>query len=243
VTPSDYVGLLREDGETLARTAADGLDRHVPSCPGWTVTDLVAHTGRVHRDKIQIIRRGGTERFEREQVAVPSGAAIIDWYREGLSELADLLAASDPEQPAWSWAGDHRVRFWQRRMAHETAIHRWDAQLAVGAPAPIAPADFAADGVSEFLDAHLPSQLEDGPYDGPPGSVHAHATDADGEWLVRLVPPMLEMSREHAKADVAVRGPASDLDLVLWKRVPPETVEVLGDAATLRGFLDWIDNS
>jgi uncharacterized protein (TIGR03083 family) len=243
VTPEELVGLLRADGEALARAAEGALDRDVPSCPGWTVTDLVAHTGQVHRDKAKIVRRGGTERFARDEDPVPSAAALLDWYREGLADLADLLGSADPEQPAWSWAGDHRVAFWQRRMAHETAVHRWDAQLAIGSPWPIAPAEFAADGVAEVLDTHVPSQLEDGPYDGPAGSVHVHATDAAGEWLVRLAPPTLTVSGEHTGADVALRGNASDLDLVLWKRLPPDTVELFGQTTVLTGFLDWIDHS
>ncbi len=243
MTPQTYVRLLLSDGEALATAATSALEMNVPSCPGWTVADLVAHTGSVHRDKMQIIRRGGTEWFARDEVAVPPADALLDWYREGLHELADLLAGTDPQQPAWNWLGDGRAGFWHRRMAHETAVHRWDAQLAVGAPQPIAPAAFAADGVAEIFDSHLPSQLEDGPYDGPAGTIHIHATDTDGEWVVTLAPPSLQVSRAHAKADIALRGGASDLDLVMWKRLPPDTVKVLGDAARLHALLGWIDHS
>lgn len=239
----NYVAALRSDGEALAVAATGRLDVPVPSCPGWSMADLVVHTGKVHRDKAQVVRRGGTERFTRADSPAPGPDDLLDWYREGLSDLADLLAAKDPEEPAWSWTGDHRVAFWQRRMAHETAVHRWDAQDAVGIADPIAPADLAADGVGEMLEVWAPAQLQDGPYDGPAGSLHVHATDAPGEWLVDLAPPALRVRHEHGKADAALRGAASDLDLVLWERLPADRVAVFGDAALLASFLQWIDRS
>jgi uncharacterized protein (TIGR03083 family) len=243
VTPEEYVGLLRADGEALAVAAAGALERAVPSCPGWTVADLVAHTGAVHRDKAAIVRHGGTERPPRDEMEAPGGAALLDWYREGLHDLVDLLGATDPEQPAWSWSGDTRVAFWQRRMAHETAIHRWDAQAAVRTPWPITPSAFAADGVAEVLDIWLEG-VDGAPYPGPDGTLHVHATDTAGEWLVTLAAGREpEVAAGHAKADAALRGPASDLDLVLWARVTSATVERFGDDRLLDAFLGWIDRS
>ena len=46
--------------------------------------------------------------------------------------------------------------------------------------------------------------------------------DADGADVV---------TREHAKGDAAVRGPAHDLLMVLWRRQALDTVEVIGDRA------------
>jgi uncharacterized protein (TIGR03083 family) len=243
VRPEEYVGLLRSDGEALARAADGSLDRPVPSCPGWTVADLVTHTGQVHRARgIAVVRQADPTRRPAEDPTLPPRGALLSWYREGLAEMVEVLAAADPEQPAWSWAGDNRVGFWQRRMAHETAVHRWDAEAAVDAPFPIAPTAFAADGVAEVLDVHVASQVEDVPYDGPAGTVHVHATDADGEWIVQVAPGSYHVRQGHEHGDVALRGPASDLDLVLWKRLPPGTVEVYGDAGLLDAFLAWIDH-
>jgi uncharacterized protein (TIGR03083 family) len=242
ITPEEYVGLLRADGEALAVAADGALDRRVPSCPDWTVADLVSHTGAVHRDKALIVRHGGTERPHRDDPTLPSADGLLAWYREGLHDLADLLGSTDPERPAWSWAGDHRVAFWQRRMAHETAIHRWDAQAAIGTSWPIAPSAFAADGAAEVFDIWL--EGEDGaPYPGPDGTVHVHATDAEGEWLITLGGGDATVTQGHAKADAALRGPASDLDLVLWARAPLGSVERFGDERLLTAFLGWIDRS
>jgi hypothetical protein len=60
-----------------------------------------------------------------------------------------------------------------------------------------------------------------------PGSVHLHCTDSEGEWLVH---PDGRVEAIHAKGDAAIRGPASDLLLALYTRVPLSAVEVIGDA-------------
>jgi hypothetical protein len=46
----------------------------------------------------------------------------------------------------------------------------------------------------------------------------------------------LTVRREHARGDVAVRASASDLLLLLWRRIQPAAVEVLGDEGLLRQF-------
>ena len=67
-------------------------------------------------------------------------------------------------------------------MAHETAVHRVDAEHAAGREHRLAP-ELAADGIDEFLEFFFPLAAAD----APPlaGSVHLHCTDADGEWTVR----------------------------------------------------------
>jgi hypothetical protein len=64
-------------------------------------------------------------------------------------------------------------------------------------------------------------------------SVHLHATDAAGEWLIRFAPEGLEVTTGHAAGDAAVRGPAGELLLWLWGRRPLSGLEVFGapDAA------------
>lgn len=234
-----YLAALGADGEALAAAAESDPAAPVDSCPGWTTADLVRHTGEVHRNKAAVVRRGGTSRpRDLATPPAPEGSeTLIAWYREGLSELAQVLDAA-PDQPAWSWAGDHRVAFWQRRMAQETLVHRWDAQEAVGRATSLPPA-LAADGVDEYLDVWLPHA--EGRYDGPSGTVHVHATDAEGEWLVRLEGGKPVVTREHARGDVALRGRAEDLLLVAWRRRRLDAVEILGDGALAESFLAWPD--
>ena len=121
--------------------------------------------------------------------------------------------------------------FWSRRVAHETAVHRWDAQAAAGAPEPV-DVRLAVDGIQEMFDL-LTARPGHERVRGDGETIHLHCTDTDGEWLVRLTPQGVAVTREHAKGDVAARGTASDLLLLLWGRVPPDRVEVFGDASLL----------
>jgi hypothetical protein len=77
----------------------------------------------------------------------------------------------------------------------------------------------------------MPWRKDDGPRAGE--TIHLHCTDVDGEWLVRLAPDGLEVTREHAKGDVAAKGGASDLLCWLLGRGPIDDIEVFGDAALL----------
>ncbi|HWB71763.1 MAG TPA: maleylpyruvate isomerase N-terminal domain-containing protein, partial [Egibacteraceae bacterium] len=94
----DYVGHLRAEGAALARAATGNLHLAVPSCPGWTVADLVAHAGRGHRHKLALLRAAGTRPSDLPVApSPPTGDALIGWLLDGLSQLAELLAATDPD--------------------------------------------------------------------------------------------------------------------------------------------------
>ena len=158
------------------------------------------------------------------------------WLERGAARLVDVLGAADPEAPTWSWGTDQRVGFWSRRMAHETAVHRWDAQTANGAPEDLRP-DLAVDGIDERLENLAMSMNFNEPgkealtgagRDGPPAP-----TDAPGEWLLRFGPEGFAFDREHAKGDLAVRAPASDLLLLLVGRRGLEGLETFGDPTAL----------
>lgn len=141
--------------------------------------------------------------------------------------MREQLAAAAPDAEVTTWAGLKPPSWLWRRMTHELAVHRWDAQSAAGEPHPV-DAAVAADGIDELLEAFAP--IADLSEVG--GTIHLHATDGGGEWFIETE-DALSWSRAHEKADVAVRGTASDLLLLLWGRVSPEHLEVLGDEAVL----------
>jgi predicted lipid carrier protein YhbT len=120
-------------------------------------------------------------------------------------------------------------------MAHENAVHRWDAENAVGEPQPI-DAELAHDGVDEILDVAWRHQMRGPVTDFPTSTLHLHRTDGDGEWLLSAQDDCLVVSHEHAKGDAAARGSASDLALLVWGRRQP-TLEVFGDEAVLDAWL------
>jgi uncharacterized protein (TIGR03083 family) len=225
---ADYLPVITEHAAVLAdasRTVA--LDATVPSCPEWDVAKLVRHTGTAHRWCTEVVRTRELLSPKQVDLEIPDdSAALPDWLEASAAQLASLLAAEDPATPCWSWTADHRVGFWSRRMAFETVVHAWDGLGVAGPPPPFA-ADLASDGIDEHL-GNLPFVLGDDAA-GADTTLHVHCTDVPGEWLVRRTPQGLTVTREHTKADVALRGAASALFLVVLGRAGPEAVEVFGD--------------
>jgi uncharacterized protein (TIGR03083 family) len=216
------------------------LDTRIRACPEWTMADLVFHLGEVHHFWCEVTERQAASPDGIDDPPRPSPDALVAWGRAEAHRLQEILSATDPATPLWTWAPQKDVAFIVRRMAQETAVHRWDAEEAVGRPASIEP-ELASDGIDEYLAFFLPRARKD----APPlaGSVHLHVTDTPGEWLIRPGgggEPVV--SAEHAKGDVAVRGPASDLLLLLWRRKGLDGVEVLGDRALAEAFVARTNN-
>lgn len=233
-----YLQALARDGEAFASVAGDAdLGAPVPSCPGWTLADLVYHLGEVHHFWRTIVadRRDTWEGYE--QPDRPADADLVAWYRSGLADTVAVLGAVDPAQSNWTWSTDKSAAFVIRRMAQETAIHRWDAEQAAGLDTGVEP-HLASDGIDEFLMWFADEPKEGAP--APGGSVHLHCGDVPGEWTVRLnAEGTYDIERAHAKGDCALRGSASDLLLALWRRRPASSIDVVGDAAVAARFLAY----
>jgi uncharacterized protein (TIGR03083 family) len=232
VDSAEYLDAIRTNADALL-VAADsaGLDAPVPTCPEWVVADLLGHVGRVHRWAAGNARRApGDDFWPGAEIEIPEPRERPAWVRAGAAELVAALDRSE-DAPAWTWLPPPTVGFWQRRQAHETAMHRVDAQAAVGAPEPI-DAALAADGIDEWLVI-----VGNTPWREPPKgageTLHFHCTDVEGEWLVRRAPDGIVVERVHAKGDVAARGTASDLLCWLQGRAPVDRLEVFGDADLL----------
>lgn len=231
-----YLDDLETEGSRLGTAARSaGIDAAVPACPGWRVADLLVHTAKVFRHKTHVLERRLLERPAGGDWNVddPAPSAAADFYDAELAALLAALRGADPVERVWTFVPDDQtVGFWCRRMAQEAVVHRVDAEAAGGSPGPVRP-ELAVDGIDEALDVFLAPRLAAGALDGPPATVHLHATDAVGEWLVHLAPDELRVERSHAKGDAAARGTASDLLLWLWGRVPLDDLEVFGDVAAL----------
>ena len=228
----DWPQIVADQGTALGDAAAVDLAAAVPAAPGWDTTELLRHVGMIHARTTTILRTGTMERPSRRNGMVPDPPTedVLVWYRDTLAELvAELRGIADPDRPVWAFSPDHqRAGFWPRRMAQETLVHRVDAEQAVGRPVgPIDPA-VGVDGVDEILTVFVPALGGDrSPGDGR--TVHLHATDIEGEWLVRFDAGAVSVERGHAKGDAAVRGPAGELLLWLWGRRPLAGLEVFGD--------------
>jgi uncharacterized protein (TIGR03083 family) len=234
---SAYVDAIRREGAAFVAAArAAGVDARVPSCPDWTVADLCSHVGRLHRWATEIVEArpaGPTRRWT--NLDAPEGPALVDFVAQGYGPLADALGRARADETCWTWVDEQTVHFWARRQANELAIHRRDVQGAAGTTEPI-DGPLAVDGIQELFDI-LPFR-PGGPPTGNGETIHLHCTDGEGEWLIRLDPDGVSAVNEHAKGDVAARGSASDLLLVMWGRIPVDSVEVFGDASLLERWSD-----
>lgn len=233
--PPDLLASVPVSSAGLARSAqAAGIDAPVPSCPGWTVERLVDHTGKVLRFVGKVVETGGPV-DARTLPRPPAGPLVVQWFEEMAASTVAALAAKEPDDKLWNWAGEPPVAaFWYRRMAHELAVHGADASLAAGRTPEIAP-PLAADGIDELLTVLLPAKAAAGAADLEGlGSLHVHCTDTAGEWLVTPSGSAVVVTRVHAKADTALRGPAADLLLRLTNR--GDGGDVLGEPSGVTRF-------
>ncbi len=236
-----YVDHLLSDAERFAallETAS--LDVPVAACPAWDVARLAEHTGQIHRWARFCVEhdRPPTEDEARALESYdPDGAA--DWLRAGARDLAETLRAIDPAAPTWHPFPVDRVgAVWPRRQAHETAIHRWDAERAVGVD-PQLDAELASDGIDEYFEIAIPRLAAREGIELPGGSLHVHCTDVAGEWLVWADGDGFNVIREHRKGDAALRGPAAPILLRLWGRDSDRADELspVGDQSVIDAWL------
>ncbi|WP_419907948.1 maleylpyruvate isomerase family mycothiol-dependent enzyme [Candidatus Poriferisodalis sp.] len=226
-----YAEFRGAEGARLNEIAADA-DRSpdmwasgVPSCGDWTLEALIAHCATVWTFVRSSVTAG--TRVDPAAVARPPGS-VSQWHADAFSALTDLMTGRPSDAEAWTWDPENQsMSFWWRRMAHESTMHRWDAEAALGiTPAPIAPG-LAVDGIDELFDVYVRLRRPDG-FAGDGETVHLHATDAHGEWVITRTPDGMQVERTHAKSDVAARGPAQDLLLFVWGRIGPERLETFG---------------
>ncbi len=224
---------VRSEGVRLLDVARMDVTRPVPTYPGWTIADLLAHTGSVHRWVTQILRTGSHERIRRESQTDREAARLLDWFASGLEELVAALEETDPGLPLWTLTGAGGVGFWQQRMAHETAVHRWDAERAFGPPSPFAPG-LAVSGIPETLEIHVIRPLQ-GHAAGGGQTLSLACTDTPGQWSVRCGQDGVRLEPGLAAADAEVSGNASDVWLFAMAR-PPAALERRGDPAAIETF-------
>lgn len=234
VRPSDYLLAVRRDSDRIVSAAGGHLECDVPSCPGWTVAELVWHVGIVHAFWRQVANGTVSGPADYQRPARPGDQGLLDWFQEGVEETADVLGGIDPATAAWTWGREQNVAFIQRRVAQETTVHCWDVLTAVGGSEPI-DRQLAADGVSEFLDEVLPGLSRD--LDGPAQTIFLHANDIDERWMVRAGDGTCRPPQPGAVADAAVTAAASELLLLLWSRQRVDRVVVDGDIPSLERFL------
>jgi uncharacterized protein (TIGR03083 family) len=244
---TEHIDALHRQGDLLAAAAERaGLDASVPPCLPWQVKDLLRHTGYVHRWAARHINEcpdtvldGPSEAdILRGEAADPD---LLAWFRAGHGALVETLSTADPGLVCATFMdAPSSLAFWARRQAHETAIHRADAESASG-ERPTYTADFAADGVDELITGFSQRRrYRSSP--GHDGALQVRTTDTGDAWYLST-----EEGRIHARrgpgepvgpSDCLLSGPASGLYLFLWNRsgAGEADVTVSGDPAVLAAW-------
>jgi uncharacterized protein (TIGR03083 family) len=253
-----YIRTLRNDAEKIAQLARTDIDVSLPSCPGWTLSSLVAHLGSIYTEVAKNITEGQGQDVVQslEDLGLPPDihawfaakceasarpAGVTAWFAEAASRLIVIFEQSDPGQPAWTWfAPQQNVGFWMRRMANETSIHRWDGQTAFGKAEPI-DAHLAADGIDEMLTVYAPQNCRpQSTLDGRGETYRFSRSDGAGEWTVRFQERDTQVGPRAGDPDVVITGTASDLVLFLWHRISAESLAVSGDGSLVSRYFELL---
>jgi uncharacterized protein (TIGR03083 family) len=232
---ASLLSAARDDGNELLRGAAVDFGRVVPDCPGWTTGDLVGHLGGIFSWIARIVTTGQSVDRKDREVPPENLDERAEWYARHLDGTVAILGERPPETPTWTFSsrGVHDVGWWWRRIAVETAIHRWDVQHAAQTradddPGPLA-RDVSAAGIEEFLVEFLPGMLAKQATSGLNGSLHLHATDRSAEWTIDLGARGNAVAQPgHATADTELQGTTSDLLLFLTNRGPTRPIAAFG---------------
>jgi uncharacterized protein (TIGR03083 family) len=229
---AEFVAAVRREGEATVAAGRGEADLPIPSCPRWRMSDLLLHVaGAFGRATRAVAQRATTAPEPPERPA--DDTMPVDHLSAALDELVVTLSDAGPDSPAWNWTGDNQVaHFWARRMAHESAVHRYDAQRARGVAQPV-DADLARDGLDEMLDVILPLIVAHRQPTLPRGSFVFEETDAGNTWSVDVADTTVQRVDVIKTPDVTARGTASGLLLAVSNRVPWSSLEVSGDTALL----------
>lgn len=242
-----YLEHIRSDAGSLSELARLGLDADIPCCEGWTVLDLIAHVGEVYEDRAAMVEEGRTERPTARPVA-PS-EDLLEWFDAVATHLVAVLSEHDPDEPVWTfYPPDQTVGFWYRRLAHESLIHRIDAEQAHGLPSDIDEA-FAADGVDEILTVMMSGGRPWGTLSLDDRAVRLEIPSRS--WTVQLGAfsgtspgsgtafnnlPALEVVDPAASFRTVVSGSAGSMDLWLWGRGRLRRLTLQGDRSIAKAI-------
>ena len=249
----------RHCAEIVAQTALltgylDGADLkvQVSTCPGWNVSQLLRHVDGGHRWAAEIVSTRAVQPPPDVALRDLSGYTDADptllaaSLTDGASLLAAALREAGPKAQMWCPVEGGGAAFYARRFAHETAIHRADAALALGTRFVI-DGDVAADGIDEWLELGcLPFHFEVHPQMrellGPGRTIGLRATDSDGTWLLDLTGDVITWRRADEPSAAQIAASITDLMLVLYRRRPVDAggIEVTGDAGLVDFWLERV---
>lgn len=241
---AEHIEVLEQEAQLFAKGArVAAMEAEVVYCPGWNVRDLVRHLSEIHLWAAARVARRTTKLFPDDiselteswpDLAVfwPEDDRLVDWYLETNANLVDALKSASPDDDMPTFLpAPSPLAMWARRQAHETAVHRFDAEFAAGIESIFDP-EFASDGIDEILRAFAPRKDE-----FPTETVRRmaiHADDTGDRWLLTMAPDGVTTVRGDGLADARLSGLATDVYLALWNRREDEAISIEGDDELLR---------
>ena len=238
-----------------AVAAAPSLDARVPTCPEWTLFDLVEHLGGGDRFWAAVVGAGPADGPPAEAAAARAALvlprereALVAWLAASTQLLLGALHQAGPDSGCWTWwpasQSPQSAGGIARHRVQETSVHAYDAQAAVGAPQPL-PAEAALDGVEEFLFTVCATPS---PWPHEPTSFDFHAAegrswrltvDGDGARATRVPAPGTTAGQAPDAVGASVHGTAGELVLFCYDRLPAGTLRVDGDAGLIDLLRAW----
>lgn len=247
---SEHIAVVADQGRAFAAAARrSDWDAPVPACPGWSVRDLVQHLAEIHlwaAANVALRPGAALDLDDRADLTVcwpdlavfwPSDDDLIDWYLLTNANLVDALESAPPDVSAETFLpAPSPLAMWARRQAHETSVHRYDAESATDTTTGFDPV-FAADGVSEMLYAfYADVSRPEGktfPLDRD-HTMHVHSHDTGNDWYTTIGHRSITAGGAGGPVDLTVSGTASDLYLALWNRGDDSAITTAGDAGLLK---------
>ncbi|GAA1178641.1 uncharacterized protein (TIGR03083 family) [Kitasatospora gansuensis] len=253
----NFPDLLRliDERSTAFRAAvasAPSLDVQVPTCPDWTLLDLVRHLGEGRRAWAATVAAGPAATTKATPEAAPTmpaeREAQLSWLAESAQEMLDALRAAGPDRGCWTWwdmsQSPQTCGAVARHQLHEIAMHTYDAQVTVGAAQPL-PTEVALDGAEEFLSTccatpsawpHKPTAFD---FHATEGRSWRLTVDGAGARFTRLPAPATTADDDLDAVGAAVHGTASELVLFMYDRLPADSLRIDGDAGLIDVLRAW----
>jgi uncharacterized protein (TIGR03083 family) len=244
-TPLSFERLLAlvDDRSAALRAAvADASDTtiRVPSCPDWSLRELVEHITQVQFFWAAVVAAGPADAPPPDRLT-GTASDLLGRSAEATEALLTALRAAGPDRGCWTWWGASDVPMTTgavaRHQVQEAAVHAYDAQETVGQPQML-PDTVGLDGVDEFAGVSFGTS---GAWPGKPAVIGLYAAEG-GAWEFELAEGGVRAASGEISLDAALHGPASDIVLALYRRIPLDRLRVEGDSAVLERLLAWSHN-
>lgn len=226
----------------------------IPTCPEWTLTDLVDHVGATQRWVSRLVGEGISDAGTAFSIGWESAPANPSewgsWLLDGAQGVKATFAGATDDRVVWdpSGGGDG-VAFWSQRAFGEISVHRIDAAFALDRDYQIAPT-LAVAGIEDWLStmassgwaANVPGFAD--AMRGAGQTIAWVADDVDQAWLLQRTEAPLVLTHDRGDADVTIQGPARELLQVVSRRLPLDSAtssKVVGDRAELTHLIEHMN--